>query len=579
MITDELLDRICRLAQLEITDEEREDVKSDMQHILDMVDKLKELDTDGVEPFTSISDTCRVREDEEKCSDRNEDPGKCRATLLDGAPGTDGEYLRVPDSLNPNDVKDKSTAVENDGVEADKNETSGSSTTQSEDDLSNAFITEFYSCNPLDGLKVAIKDNICVAGQRTTAGSRILENYIPTYSATAVEKLEQAGMAIVGKTNMDEFGMGSTSETSFFGAVKNPYDESRVAGGSSGGSAAAVATGLADAALGTDTGGSIRQPCAWCGLTGIKPTYGTVSRYGLISYASSFDQIGPIAKDISTCAKVLEIISGPDEKDSTTIDRSDSDSFSAIEKADGSNKINQKNNPGNQLEGLKIGVLSTVTADKSEPHILKAVDNVSDTLELLGAKKVQVNLRLLDYAVAAYYIIACAEASSNLERYDGVKYGRRAENYANLNEMYKKTRTEGFGREVRNRIILGTFVLSSGFYDAYYLKALKARRLIFDEFERVFSDCDALLMPVTTGKPPKLGESLKDPVQMYLNDVYTVIANLCGFPAVAFPVKNDRPYSADNLPVGVQLMGPLYSEQKLINIVLAYEKSDDKAGD
>ncbi len=360
----------------------------------------------------------------------------------------------------------------------------------------------------LAGVPIAIKDNICTKGIRTTCGSKMLENYIPSYSATVVERLEEAGLVIIGKTNMDEFGMGSTTETSFFGAVTNPHDPSRVAGGSSGGSAVAVAAGIVPIALGSDTGGSIRQPAAHCGVMGLKPTYGTVSRYGLVAYASSMDQIGPIATDEDDLIALYDIIKGPDKKDSTSV---------SIE--DGNKEIKE----------LKIGRFEDL------------------------------DLKLLDYAVPAYYIIACAEASSNLARFNGVKYGFRASEYDNLRDMYDKTFDEGFGEEVKRRIRLGEFTLSHGFYDQYYLKACKVRRLIHDEFKKAFEKYDVILMPTTTGIAPKLGELSSDPISMYKSDLYTVPINLVGLPAVSVPSG-----TKDGLPTGIQIVGDHFSEKMLL---------------
>ncbi len=397
----------------------------------------------------------------------------------------------------------------------------------------------------LAGVPIAVKDNICTKGIRTTCGSRMLENYVPAYSATAVEKINEAGLVILGKTNMDEFGMGSTTETSFFGPVLNPNDSSRVAGGSSGGSAAAVAAGIVPIALGSDTGGSIRQPAAHCGVMGLKPTYGTVSRYGLVAYASSMDQIGPIATDEDDLIALYDIIKGPDKRDSTS---------TSIR-----NDIS--------LSGLKVGVLRETmtlsTGDSKETGSDQAVtDAFSEYVRKLkeqGAVVEEFNLKLLDYAVPAYYIIACAEASSNLARFDGVKYGFRANEYDDLRDMYAKTRSEGFGEEVRRRIELGEFTLSHGFYDQYYLKACKVRRLIHDEFKKAFEKNDVILMPTTTGIAPKLGEFLSDPISMYKSDLYTVPINLVGLPAVSVPSG-----TKDGLPTGIQLVGDHFSEKMLL---------------
>ena len=381
--------------------------------------------------------------------------------------------------------------------------------------------------SPLAGVPIAVKDNICTKGVRTTCGSWMLENYVPTYSATVVEKLEQAGLILIGKTNMDEFGMGSTSETSFFGPVKNPYDETRVAGGSSGGSAAAVASGIVPLALGTDTGGSIRQPSSHCGVVGLKPTYGTVSRFGLVAYASSMDQIGPIAGNVEDCAALLDVITGYDPKDSTSLRLPDS-------ACPGSKQ------PASGTEGIRIGI----------PRGFSKV-NISSCEEF--------DLDYASYAVPAYYVIACAEASSNLARFDGVKYGFRADGYESLHDMYEKTRDEGFGEEVRRRIRLGEFVLSQGYYDEYYLQACRVRRLVAESYQKAFAAFDFIGSPVAPTVAPKLGESLQDPIRMYTSDLYTVPANLCGFPAISIPGGTE-----DGMPVGVMLTGNHFSERRLL---------------
>ncbi len=386
----------------------------------------------------------------------------------------------------------------------------------------------------LAGVPTAVKDNICTAGIRTTCGSKMLENYVPAYSATVVEKLDEAGVIIIGKTNMDEFGMGSTTETSFFGPVTNPHDSTRVAGGSSGGSAAAVAAGIVPLALGSDTGGSIRQPAAHCGVMGLKPTYGTVSRFGLVAYASSLDQIGPIATYEDDLSALYDIIKGADDKDSTSV------------------RVTEETNLTGGVKGVKVAILNSS----------EEVSEFGDKMASEGAVVEKLDLELLDYAVPAYYIIACSEASSNLARFDGVKYGFRASGYDDLKEMYEKTRTEGFGDEVRRRIELGEFTLSQGYYDQYYLKACKVRRLIHDEFKKVFEKYDVIMMPVTTGVAPKLGELIRDPISMYKSDLYTVPINLVGLPAVSVPGG-----TKDGLPIGIQIVGDHFSEKMLLSIV------------
>lgn len=409
------------------------------------------------------------------------------------------------------------------------------------------------------GVPVAIKDNMCTKDILTTCSSKILSDFIPPYTATAVERLETAGAVIVGKTNMDEFAMGSTTETSFYGATKNPCDKTRAPGGSSGGSAAAVAAGEVTFALGSDTGGSIRQPASHCGVVGIKPTYGTVSRYGLIAYGSSLDQIGPIAKDVSDCAAILEIISSYDKKDSTSYRRTDTDFTSALK---------------DDAKGLKIGIPADYFGDGLEPEVKKAVLDAAEVLKSKGAEPETFDLSLTEYAVPAYYIIASAEASSNLSRFDGVKYGYRTEEYENLHQMYKKTRSEGFGTEVKRRIMLGSFALSSGYYDAYYMKALKTKALIKQAFDRAFEKYDIILGPVAPSTAPKLGKSLEDPLKMYLGDIYTVAANLAGLPAISVPCGID----SKGLPVGMMLTGRCFDEKSIFRAAYAYERACETGG-
>lgn len=406
---------------------------------------------------------------------------------------------------------------------------------------------------PLAGVPIAIKDNICIRDKKTTCGSKILENFVPPYQADVIERLEKAGMIIVGKTNMDEFAMGSTTETSAYGITRNPWNPAHVPGGSSGGSCAAVAAGEAYMALGSDTGGSIRQPSSFCGVTGIKPTYGTVSRYGLIAYASSLDQIGPIGKSVRDCAALLDVIAGYDPKDATSLKRSDLDFRGSTE--------DQK------LCGMKFGIPKEFLTKGISPDVKNAFMEVLKVLTSHGAIVEFFSLETVEYMIPAYYIIASAEASSNLERFDGVKYGKRAEVYENLHEMYKKTRTEGFGEEVKRRIMLGTFVLSSGYYDAYYLKALRTKALIKKEFDSAFERYDVILAPTAPATAPKIGESLKDPLAMYLSDIYTVAVNLCGFPGISVPCGMD----SKGMPIGVQMIGKCFGEHEILRAAAAYE--------
>lgn len=406
----------------------------------------------------------------------------------------------------------------------------------------------------LAGVPMAVKDNLCTAGMLTTCASKILGNFIPTYSAEAVLNLQKAGAVILGKTNMDEFAMGSTTETSAFGETKNPWDPAHVPGGSSGGSAAAVAAGECFYALGSDTGGSIRQPASFCGVVGMKPTYGTISRYGLIAYGSSLDQIGPLAKDVADCAAVLEAAASHDEKDSTSIERKDMDFTAALVE---------------DVKGMKIGIPRDYFGEGLDEEVKEAVLQAANVLKEKGAIVEEFDLSLVDYAIPTYYTIAAAEASSNLERFDGIKYGYRTADYEGLHPMYKKTRSEGFGEEVKRRIMLGSFVLSSGYYDAYYLKALKVKALIKKAFDNAFTKYDVILGPAAPTTAPKLGESLADPLKMYLGDIYTIAVNLAGLPGISVPCGLD----GSGLPIGLQLIGDCFQEKKLLQMAYAYEKA------
>lgn len=407
---------------------------------------------------------------------------------------------------------------------------------------------------PLAGVPAAIKDNMCTEGVRTTCSSRMLENFVPTYTAEAVKNLEQAGVVVIGKTNMDEFAMGSTTETSYFGPTRNPWEPEHVPGGSSGGSCAAVAAEECSFALGSDTGGSIRQPSSFCGVTGLKPTYGTVSRYGLIAYGSSLDQIGPVGKDAADCAAVLEAIASHDPKDSTSMKRDSYDFLSALDEG---------------VRGLRIGIPRDYFRDGLDEEVKSHILEAAKVLESKGAVLEEFDLSLVEYAIPAYYVIASAEASSNLARFDGVKYGYRTPEYEGLHNMYKKSRSEGFGAEVKRRIMLGSFVLSSGYYDAYYLKALKTKALIRQAFDRAFEKYDVILGPAAPGTAPKLGESLSDPLKMYLGDIYTVSVNLAGLPGITVPCGTD----GKGLPIGMQLIGDCFQERKILRAAHAYEQT------
>ena len=410
---------------------------------------------------------------------------------------------------------------------------------------------------PLAGVPIAIKDNMCTEGVLTTCSSKILGNFIPQFSSEAVKRIEEAGAVVIGKTNMDEFAMGSTTETSAYGPPKNPWNTEHVPGGSSGGSAAAVAANECFCALGSDTGGSIRQPASYCGVVGMKPTYGTVSRYGLIAYGSSLDQIGPLCKDVTDCATIMEVIASHDKKDSTSVERKDTDFTSALV---------------DDVAGMRIGIPRDYFGEGLDPQVKEAVLSAAEVLKSKGAIVEEFDLSLVEYAIPTYYTIAAAEASSNLERFDGVKYGFRAKDYDGLHSMYKKTRSEGFGPEVKRRIMLGSFVLSSGYYDAYYLKALRVKAMIKKAFDEAFAKYDVILGPVAPTTAPKLGSSLADPIKMYLGDIYTISVNLAGLPGISVPCGKDD----NGLPIGVQLIGDCFNEKKLIQTAYAYEQARGK---
>lgn len=410
----------------------------------------------------------------------------------------------------------------------------------------------------LAGVPMAIKDMLCTKGLRTTAGSKILHNFIPPYSSTVVERLEKAGAITLGKANQDEFAMGSSSETSHFGISRNPWNLDYVPGGSSGGSAAAVAAGMATAAIGTDTGGSIRQPANFCGIVGVKPTYGRVSRYGIVGFASSLDQAGPFSRTVEDSAMILEAICGHDERDMTT----------ATDKVPAWSSLINKN-----LKGLKAGLPKEYFSDKLEPETRKAVEKAVDAVKKAGAEVVEISLPLTEMAVPIYYLVATSEASSNLARYDGVRFGHRADfsKHAaeSLAEFYCRTRGEGFGSEVKRRIILGTYALSSGYYDAYYKKACQVRRLLRQQFVDAFSKCQVMISPVTTSPAFKIGDRISDPLAMYLNDIYTTSANLVGIPGMSVPGG----FSSNGLPIGVQLLAAHFQEQHLFNVGSVIEEA------
>jgi aspartyl-tRNA(Asn)/glutamyl-tRNA(Gln) amidotransferase subunit A len=406
----------------------------------------------------------------------------------------------------------------------------------------------------LGGIPIAIKDVICTRGVRTTCGSRMLERFVPPYDATVTTRLQAAGALLLGKTNMDEFAMGSSTENSAFHPTRNPWDLARVPGGSSGGSAAAVAADLCAAALGTDTGGSIRQPAGFCGVVGMKPTYGRVSRYGLVAFASSLDQIGPLAKDVRDAAILLGVLAGHDPLDSTSADVPVPDYEAALT---------------GDIRGLRIGIPAEYFVPGMDPDVEAAVRQAIAVLERLGAVQVPVRLPHTAYAIATYYLVATAEASSNLGRYDGVKYGHRTEKAEHVIDMYMKTRREGFGPEVKRRIMLGTYALSAGYYDAYYLKALKVRTLIRQDFTEAFGLCDLLVTPTSPTAAFRLGEKADDPLQMYLSDIFTISANLAGVPGISIPCG----FTAAGLPIGLQLIGKPFDERTLLTVAHAYEQA------
>ena len=409
---------------------------------------------------------------------------------------------------------------------------------------------------PLCGIPIAVKDIILTKDLRSTAGSKILEHFIPPYDAGVIRRLRDAGAVILGKVNCDEFGMGSSNENSAYGPTRNPWDVSRVPGGSSGGSAVCVAADQAVAALGTDTGGSIRLPASFCGVVGLKPTYGRVSRFGVIAYASSLDQVGPLTKDMRDCATLLGVIAGHDLRESTSVDRPVPDYQAALERG---------------VQGLRVGIPREYFVAGMQSEVDQAVRRAIDTLQELGAEPVSISLPHTDYAVAAYYIIATAEASSNLARYDGVKYGHRAESATDLAEMYRQTRSQGFGPEVKRRIMLGTYALSAGYYDAYYLKAQKARRLIRHDFLRAFEQCDVIATPTAPTTAFQLGEKATDPLTMYLSDILTIAVNLAGLPGLSLPCGFD----AEGLPISLQLIGQAFGEEAVLQAGYAYEQATE----
>lgn len=406
----------------------------------------------------------------------------------------------------------------------------------------------------MGGVPIAIKDNICTNGIKTTCSSKMLENFVPFYDATVIEKLENAGAIIIGKTNMDEFAMGSSTENSAIKKTKNPWDLERVPGGSSGGSAAAVACDIAPCALGTDTGGSIRQPASFCNVVGLKPTYGLVSRYGIVAYASSLDQVGPLTKSVEDAAILLNVIAGKDEKDTTSADIPKKDYLKSIK---------------DDIKGKKIGVPTEFISDGINEDVKKAYEENLNTLKELGAEIIEIKLDYAKYSLPTYYIIATAEASSNLGRYDGIRYGHRAKDFSSLDELYVKSRTEGFGDEVKRRIMLGTYVLSSGYYDAYYKRGQKVRTLIIDDFKKAFEKCDVITIPTTPNTSFKFGEKTSNPLEMYLEDIYTVPVNIAGLPGISVPGGFDK----NGMPIGMQFISKAFDEENLLQVAYTFEKN------
>jgi aspartyl-tRNA(Asn)/glutamyl-tRNA(Gln) amidotransferase subunit A len=419
-----------------------------------------------------------------------------------------------------------------------------------------AKIANKQAIGPLAGVPIAVKDNMCTAFGTTTCASKILENFHSPYNATVIEKLLAADAVIVGKTNLDEFAMGSSTENSGFVQTKNPWDTQRVPGGSSGGSAAAVAARMCYAALGSDTGGSIRQPASFCGIVGLKPTYGRVSRYGLVAYGSSLDQIGPMTRTVGDAALMMNVIAGHDERDSTSVN------------ADLAPVADYKADLCGQIKNLKIGIVTKFN-EGATPDVCGAIQDAIAVYKSMGAEIIEIDMPHFDYSIATYYIVATAEASSNLARYDGVHYGYRNKDADELVQMYSKSRAEGFGQEVKRRIMLGTYVLSSGYYDAYYLKALKVRNLIRSDYTNAFEKCDCIMMPVAPSTAFKFGEKTADPLQMYLSDIYTIAANLAGVPGISIPCG----YDSQNLPIGLQIFTPAFTEHKILKIAAMYEKN------
>ena len=570
-INDKLVSYVAELAHLKLDDDQRAQAAADLSRMIGYVDQLAELDTDGVEPMSHVFPLVNVfREDEVK-------PSMARELILQNAPKQKDGCFLVPKTvasggrtmdwfdLTALELGAKIQAGEVSAVDAAR---ACLARIEEKEPTVHAFVTVTPEAalaraeavqkridsgeltHPLAGVPMAVKDLISTKGVRTTCASKMLENYVPVFDATVVQKLDAIGAVCLGKTNMDEFAMGSSTESSYFGVTRNPWDASRVPGGSSGGSAAAVAAREVFYALGSDTGGSIRQPASFCGVTGIKPTYGAVSRYGLLAYASSLDQIGPLTIDARDAAAVTAALVGRDEMDATSVD---APVPSLPEKT--------------RLDGLRVGIPQAYFGDGLDEQVRARVMDAAHELETLGAALVAVDMPILRYAIPAYYILACAEASSNLSRYDGVKYGFRPAHFEDLHDLYLTARSEGFGAEVKRRIMLGAFALSSGYYDAYYNKALRVKALIKRGFDACFEKADILLTPAAPTTAYPLGAHADDPIQMYLGDIYTVSVNMAGLPGMVVPCGFD----GAGLPVGAQMIAPAFGEQRLFDAACAYQ--------
>ena len=578
-ISKEEILHVASLARLKVSEDEADSLESAMNDIINFADMLSELNTDDITPAAhAIPMQNAFREDEIK-------PSFPRKDILRNAPDFDEEGYIVPKvveqkevfslnlyELTAHELRDKIKTKEISSLEATQSvlgrikdvesKVESYITVLEEEAIErakeiDARLAKGEEVGVLAGVPGAIKDNICTKDIPTTCASKMLETFRPPYNATVAQKLHNAGSVLLGKVNMDEFAMGSSTENSYFKKTKNPYDITKVPGGSSGGSAACVSADEAPFSLGSDTGGSIRQPASFCGCVGLKPTYGSVSRYGLIAFASSLDQIGPLGKDVRDCAMILDVICGYDEKDSTSV-KFDHPCYEDALTGD--------------VRGLKIGIPEEYIGEGTDPEVAAAIYKAVENLKALGATSEGMNLPLNKYALPAYYVISSAEASSNLARFDGVKYGFRAENFGDLTDLYCKTRSEGFGKEVQRRIMLGTYVLSSGYYDAYYKKAQQARTMIMDDFNKAFETYDILVTPTSPTTAFSIGEKTTDPMQMYLGDICTVSANIGGLPGIVIPCGYDK----NGMPIGVQILGKPFGEATILNAAYALEQTISK---